>query len=54
MSQSERVGHRYDGRNHCLYANSIKQYTSAAKRPLNQAEQSLLIRFLQNLRLMIT
>ncbi|MBO9483812.1 hypothetical protein [Salinisphaera sp. G21_0] len=48
LSKSDRFGHRYDGRNHGLYANSIKQYTSAAKRPLNQAEQGQLIRFLQN------
>ncbi|MBO9483814.1 RAP domain-containing protein [Salinisphaera sp. G21_0] len=47
LSRSGRFGHRYDGRNHGLYANSIKQYTSAAKRPLNQAEQSQLIHFLE-------
>ncbi|MBO9496864.1 DUF1601 domain-containing protein [Thalassotalea sp. G20_0] len=48
VSQSERVGHRYKGRNHGQYANSIKNYTSAAKRPLNRAEQSQLMRLLQN------
>ncbi|MBO9496087.1 DUF1601 domain-containing protein [Thalassotalea sp. G20_0] len=48
VSKSDRFGHRYDGRNHGWYANSIKKYTSAAKRPLNRAEQSQLIRLLQN------
>ncbi|WBA79323.1 RAP domain-containing protein [Endozoicomonas sp. GU-1] len=48
LSKSDRFGHRYDGRNHGLYANSIKQYTSAAKRPLNRAEQSQLTGLLQN------
>ncbi|MBO9483815.1 RAP domain-containing protein [Salinisphaera sp. G21_0] len=48
LSKSDHFGHRYDGRNHSLYANSIKQYTSAAKRPLNRAEQSQLMCFLQN------
>ncbi|WBA87014.1 hypothetical protein [Endozoicomonas sp. GU-1] len=48
VSKSERFGHRYDGRNHAMYANSIKQYTSAAKRPLNRAEQSQLTGLLQN------
>ncbi|WP_422468709.1 hypothetical protein, partial [Endozoicomonas sp. ALC013] len=48
VSKSDRFGNRYDGRNHGLYANSIKKYTSAAKRPLNRAEQSQLIRLLQN------
>ncbi|MBO9495635.1 hypothetical protein J7438_16285 [Thalassotalea sp. G20_0] len=48
VRKSDRFGHRYDGRNHGLYANSIKQYTSAAKRPLNRAEQSQLIGLLEN------
>ncbi|WBA79398.1 hypothetical protein [Endozoicomonas sp. GU-1] len=48
VSQSERVGHRYNGKNHGQYASSIKKYTSAAKRPLNRAEQSQLLRLLQN------
>ncbi|WP_163388066.1 DUF1601 domain-containing protein, partial [Endozoicomonas acroporae] len=48
VSQSDRLGHRYDGRNHSWYANSIKKYTSAAKRALNRAEQSLLTGLLQN------
>uniref|UniRef100_UPI0011AF76E9 DUF1601 domain-containing protein n=1 Tax=Endozoicomonas acroporae TaxID=1701104 RepID=UPI0011AF76E9 len=48
MSKSGRFGHRYDGRHHGRYASSIKKYTSAAKRPLNQAEQSQLMRLLQN------
>ncbi|MBO9495668.1 DUF1601 domain-containing protein, partial [Thalassotalea sp. G20_0] len=48
VSKSDRFGHRYDGRNHGQYASSIKKYTSAAKRPLNRAEQSQLIRLLQN------
>ncbi|MGI2030252.1 hypothetical protein [Endozoicomonas acroporae] len=48
VSQSNSFGHRYDGRNHGWYANSIKNYTSAAKRPLNRVEQSQLIRLLQN------
>ncbi|MGI2029598.1 DUF1601 domain-containing protein [Endozoicomonas acroporae] len=48
MSKSGCFGHRYDGRHHGQYASSIKKYTSAAKRPLNQAEQSQLMRLLQN------
>ncbi|WBA79348.1 DUF1601 domain-containing protein [Endozoicomonas sp. GU-1] len=48
VSKSYRFGHRYDGRHHGRYASSIKKYTSASKRPLNQAEQSQLIRLLQN------
>ncbi|WP_422444813.1 MULTISPECIES: DUF1601 domain-containing protein [unclassified Endozoicomonas] len=48
VSKSDHFGHRYDGRNHGQYASSIKKYTSAAKRPLNRAEQSQLIRLLQN------
>ena len=48
VSKSDRFGHRYDGRNHGQYASSIKKYTSASKRPLNRAEQSQLIHFLQN------
>ncbi|MGI2029600.1 DUF1601 domain-containing protein [Endozoicomonas acroporae] len=48
VSKSGRFGHRYDGRHHGRYASSIKKYTSAAKRPLNQAEQSQLMRLLQN------
>ena len=48
VSKSDRFGHRYDGRNHSQYAHSIKKYTSASKRPLNRAEQSQLIRLLQN------
>ncbi|WP_422450781.1 RAP domain-containing protein [Endozoicomonas sp. ALB091] len=48
VSKSDRFGHRYDGRNHGQYASSIKKYTSAAKRPLNRAEQSQLMRLLQN------
>ncbi|WBA79356.1 RAP domain-containing protein [Endozoicomonas sp. GU-1] len=48
VSKSDRFGHRYDGRDHGLYASSIKKYTSAAKRPLNRAEQSQLMRLLQN------
>ncbi|WBA79315.1 RAP domain-containing protein [Endozoicomonas sp. GU-1] len=48
VSQSDYFGHRYDGRHHGLYADSIKRYTSAAKRPLNRAEQSQLIHLLQN------
>ncbi|WP_206680832.1 hypothetical protein, partial [Endozoicomonas acroporae] len=47
-SKSHRFGHRYDGRDHGLYASSIKKYTSTAKRPLNRAEQSQLMRLLQN------
>ncbi|WP_163387921.1 RAP domain-containing protein [Endozoicomonas acroporae] len=46
--KSNRFGHRYDGRNHGQYASSIKKYTSAAKRPLNQTEQSQLMPLLQN------
>ncbi|WP_163387952.1 DUF1601 domain-containing protein, partial [Endozoicomonas acroporae] len=48
VSKSHRFGHRYDGRDHGLYASSIKKYTSTAKRPLNRAEQSQLMRLLQN------
>ncbi|WBA79331.1 RAP domain-containing protein [Endozoicomonas sp. GU-1] len=48
MSKSYRFGDRYDGRDHGLYASSIKKYTSAAKRPLNRAEQSQLICSLKN------
>ncbi|WP_163373378.1 DUF1601 domain-containing protein, partial [Endozoicomonas acroporae] len=48
VSKSDHFGHRYDGRNHGQYASLIKKYTSAAKKPLNRAEQSQLIRMLQN------
>ncbi|MBO9484240.1 RAP domain-containing protein [Salinisphaera sp. G21_0] len=48
VSKSDRFGHRYDGRDHGLYASSIKKYTSASKRPLNRAEQSQLMRLMQN------
>ncbi|WBA79359.1 RAP domain-containing protein [Endozoicomonas sp. GU-1] len=48
VSKSDRLGHRYDGRDHGLYASLIKKYSSAAKRPLNRAEQSQLMRLLQN------
>ncbi|WP_422462886.1 RAP domain-containing protein [Endozoicomonas sp. ALB115] len=48
LSKSDYFGHRYDGRHHGQYASLIKKYTSAAERPLNRAEQSQLIRLLQN------
>ncbi|WP_145999776.1 DUF1601 domain-containing protein, partial [Endozoicomonas acroporae] len=48
VSKSNRFGHHYDGKSHSQYASSIKIYTSAAKRPLNQAEQGQLLRLLQN------
>ncbi|WP_146000331.1 DUF1601 domain-containing protein, partial [Endozoicomonas acroporae] len=48
VRKSDRFGHHYDGRDHGLYASSVKKYTSAAKRPLNRAEQSQLMRLLQN------
>ncbi|MGI2028648.1 DUF1601 domain-containing protein [Endozoicomonas acroporae] len=48
VSKSHRFGDRYDGRDHGLYASSVKKYTLAAKRPLNRAEQSQLMRLLQN------
>ncbi|MGI2027894.1 hypothetical protein, partial [Endozoicomonas acroporae] len=48
VSKFDRFGHRYDGRNHSRYANSIKKYTSASKRPLNRTEQSQLICLLKN------
>ncbi|WP_163387988.1 DUF1601 domain-containing protein, partial [Endozoicomonas acroporae] len=48
VSKSNRSGHHYDGRDHGLYASSIKKYTSASKRSLNRAEQSQLILLLQN------
>ncbi|WP_422459232.1 hypothetical protein [Endozoicomonas sp. ALB115] len=47
VSKSNRFGDRYNGRPHSQYANSIKKYTSVSKRPLNRAEQSQLINFLQ-------
>ena len=43
VGKARHFGRRYDGRNHGQYANSIKKYTSASKRPLNQYEQSQLI-----------
>ncbi|WP_163372264.1 RAP domain-containing protein [Endozoicomonas acroporae] len=46
--KSDRFGHHYDGRDHGLYASTIKKYTSASNRPLNRAEQSQLMRLLQN------
>ncbi|WP_163373231.1 RAP domain-containing protein [Endozoicomonas acroporae] len=48
VSKSDRLGDRYDGRDHGLYASSIKKYTSTSKRPLNRAEQGQLIHLLQN------
>ncbi|WP_219622303.1 hypothetical protein, partial [Endozoicomonas acroporae] len=48
LSKSARFAHRYDGRNHGQFASTIKKYASASKRPLNRAEQSQLMRFLQN------
>ncbi|MGO0307058.1 hypothetical protein ACTL6P_10665 [Endozoicomonas acroporae] len=48
VSKSGRFGHRYDGKKHGQYASSIKKYTTTAKRPLNRAEQSQLVRLLQN------
>ncbi|MBO9484005.1 RAP domain-containing protein [Salinisphaera sp. G21_0] len=48
VSRSDHFGDRYDGRNHGQYASSIKKYASASKRPLNRAEQSQLMRLLQN------
>ena len=43
VRRSERFGYRYDGRSHSQFANSIKRYTSASRRPLNRYEQSQLI-----------
>ncbi|WP_422491334.1 DUF1601 domain-containing protein [Endozoicomonas sp. ALE010] len=48
VSKSHRFGQRYDGRDHGLYASSVKKYTLAVKRPLNRGEQSQLMRLLQN------
>ncbi len=48
VSKSQRFGQRYDGRDHGLYASSVKKYTLAVKRPLNRGEQSQLMRLLQN------
>ncbi|MBO9483645.1 RAP domain-containing protein [Salinisphaera sp. G21_0] len=48
VSQSERFGHHYNGSYHGQYASSVKKYTSAAKRPLNPAEQSQLMHLLKN------
>ncbi|WP_422450737.1 RAP domain-containing protein [Endozoicomonas sp. ALB091] len=48
VSKTSRFGHRYDGRDHGQYASSIKNYTSATKRPLNRTEQSRLMPLLQN------
>ncbi|MGI2027424.1 RAP domain-containing protein [Endozoicomonas acroporae] len=48
LSKSDRFADQYDGRNHGHFACSIKKYASASQRPLNRAEQSQLIRLLQN------
>ncbi|MGI2029672.1 hypothetical protein, partial [Endozoicomonas acroporae] len=43
MKISTHYGDHYDGKKHCQFALSIKQYTSASKRPLNHSEQRQLI-----------
>ena len=48
LSKSARFAQRYNGSNHGQFASTIKKYASASKRPLNRAEQSQLMRFLQN------
>ncbi|MBO9483996.1 DUF1601 domain-containing protein [Salinisphaera sp. G21_0] len=48
VRKSDRYGPFYDGKPHSQYANSIKKYTSAVKRPLNRSEQCHLIHLLQN------
>ena len=44
---SDKFGARYDGRTHSQLANSIKQYTSASRRPLDRDQISQLVPFLQ-------
>ncbi|MGI2030338.1 RAP domain-containing protein [Endozoicomonas acroporae] len=48
LSKSARFAQRYNGSNHGQFASTIKKYASASQRPLNRAEQSQLMRFLQN------
>ncbi|WBA82147.1 DUF1601 domain-containing protein [Endozoicomonas sp. GU-1] len=45
---SAHYGDRYDGKKHCQFACSIKQYTLRSKRPLNQTEQHQLITLLHD------
>ena len=45
---SARYGDYYDGKKHSQFATSIKQYTSASKRPLNHSEQRQLIPLLHD------
>ncbi|MBO9497218.1 DUF1601 domain-containing protein, partial [Thalassotalea sp. G20_0] len=45
---SARHGDYYDGKKHSQFATSIKQYTSALKRPLNHSEQRQLIPLLHD------
>ncbi|WP_163388107.1 RAP domain-containing protein [Endozoicomonas acroporae] len=45
---SARYGDRYDGKKHGQFASSIKQYTSASKRPLHHSEQRQLIPLLHD------
>ncbi|MBO9497210.1 DUF1601 domain-containing protein [Thalassotalea sp. G20_0] len=45
---SARYGDRYDGKKHGQFASSIKQFTSASKRPLHHSEQRQLIPLLHD------
>ncbi|MBO9496998.1 hypothetical protein J7438_23330 [Thalassotalea sp. G20_0] len=45
---STHYGGHYDGKKHCQFALSIKQYTSASKRSLNHREQRQLIPLLHD------
>ena len=44
---SNKFGARYDGNKHSQFANSIKQYTSASRRPLDRDQISQLLPLLQ-------
>ncbi|MBO9484289.1 RAP domain-containing protein [Salinisphaera sp. G21_0] len=48
MKISTHYGGHYDGKKHCQFALSIKQYTSASKRSLNHREQRQLIPLLHD------
>ncbi|MBO9484290.1 RAP domain-containing protein [Salinisphaera sp. G21_0] len=48
MKISTHYGDHYDGKKHCQFALSIKQYTSASKRSLNHSEQRQLIPLLHD------
>ncbi|WP_422462285.1 hypothetical protein, partial [Endozoicomonas sp. ALB115] len=48
MKISTDYGDQYDGKKHCQFALSIKQYTSVSKRSLNHSEQRQLIPLLHD------